>query len=104
MPHLVHLAACGRACPFNKLFWISPSLLRRAVARLCGAVGTSTPGGELAQTLGEVCAFSLLSVCAMLRRLQRPRVAARALLCQRALTLLAAAHAGLPAALLGAQI
>ena len=31
-----------------------------------GAACTSTPGGELAQTLGEVCWLSLLRICAVL--------------------------------------
>jgi len=73
----VHLAACWRACPFNKLFCISPSLLRSAAARPCGAAGISTPGGELAQTPGEVRWLSLLSVFAVLGRLQRAHVATR---------------------------
>jgi len=74
----VHLAACRRACPFNKPFSIPPTLLRRAAARLCGAEGTSAPGGELAQTPGEVHWFSILSFCAVLGWLSRAHVAVRA--------------------------
>jgi len=70
--------ACWRACPLNKLLCISPSLLRRAAAKPRGAAGISAPGGELAQTPGEVRWLSFLSVCAVLGRLQRAHVAARA--------------------------
>jgi len=73
----VHLAACWRACTFNKLLCISPSLLRSSAARPCGAAGISTPGGELAQTPDEVRWLLFLSVCAVLGRLQRAHVVTR---------------------------
>ena len=98
VPHLVHLAARRRACPFHKLRLFSSTLPRRAPESAHGPAGTSPPRGFLAQTPGELSGPSHWAVCAVLGGLHLSKASCARTFSENSSPTAAAGRAGLPVA------